>query len=116
VSTVQAAGYTPLSTGTYDSANTLRVLIAARTGSADDHTQQAFFFEQGNYLGTDTASPSAAISVVSQSDTEITLGYAIYRAGDPLCCSTGGTQNVTFTLNNGVLSPQGPIPPVSARR
>ena len=111
---VRARGYTPNDTAEYHSGQTLRVLVGTRTGSADGYGQQAFFFVNGRYIGTDTRDPSAKLRVVSQGDTEVTLAYPLYRARDPLCCPSGGQARVTFQLNNGKLAPLDPIPPVSS--
>jgi hypothetical protein len=116
VATVKAHGYTPSASSEYHPEQTLRVLVGTRTGAADGRGQQAFFFLGERYLGTDSSQPSAAIRVVSQNDTEVTLSYALYHAGDALCCPGGGTAHVSFQLNNGSLAPAQPIPPVSERR
>ena len=116
VAQLQSQGYTPASTADYHPNQTLRVLIGVRTGSADGYDQRAFFFLGPRYLGTDSSSPSAAVHVLSQGDTEVTLGYPIYRPGNPLCCPAGGEAHVTFQLNNGALAPAQPIPPVSERQ
>ncbi len=92
--TVRAHGYTPNDTSEYHPAQTLRVLVGTRTGSGDGYAQQAFFFLGNRYIGTDTSRPSASIRVVSQSDTEVTLAYPLYRAHDPLCCPGGGSATV----------------------
>jgi hypothetical protein len=104
---VQAKGFTVASPSDYHPNQTLRVLIGTRTGSAEQGGQQAFFFVDGRYIGTDAKQPSAQISVVSQGDTEVALAYAL--AG-------GGQATVRFQLNNGKLVPLGPIPSASARQ
>jgi hypothetical protein len=114
-SVVRSRGYTPNDTSEYHSDQTLRVLVGTQTGSSDGYGQQAFFFVDGRYLGTDTKLPSATVKVVSQGDTEVTLGYPNYRQGDPLSSPSGGETHVTFALNNGKLVPSGKIPPASAR-
>jgi hypothetical protein len=114
VALVKAHGFTPVNTSEYHPGQTLRVLVATRTGSGDGYGQQAFFFVNGRYIGTDAAAPSAALRVVNQGDTEVTLGYPLYRKGDPLCCPSGGTRSVRFQLNNGRLTALDPIPPVSS--
>ena len=111
---VRARGYTPNDTGEYRSGQTLRVLVGTRTGSADGYGQQAFFFVDGRYLGTDTKEPSAKVRVVGQGDTEVTLAYSLYRRGDPLSSPSGGEARVTFQLNNGKLVPLGKIPSASS--
>jgi hypothetical protein len=112
---VRAHGYTPNNTSEYHADQALRVLVGTRTGSSDGYVQQAFFFVNGRYLGTDTKEPSATVKVVSQGDTEVTLSYALYRKGDPLSSPSGGEAHVTFQLNNGKLVPLGAIPAASKR-
>lgn len=112
---VRAHGYTPDETSQYRPNQTLRVLVGTKTGSSDGYGQQAFFFVDGHYLGTDTSQPSATVKVVSQGDTEVTLSYPIYQAGDPLGSPSGGEKTVRFQLNNGHLVPLGQIPSAAAR-
>lgn len=114
ITVVKAHGYSPPNTSDYHADQTLRVLLATRTGSADGYAQQAFFFVGGRYIGTDTSAPSAGIRLVSQGDTEATLAYRLFRPGDPLCCGRGGEATVRFQLNNGRLVALDPIPPVSS--
>lgn len=110
--TVTAHGYTPTDITEYHPNQTLRVLIGTRAGST--YAQRAFFFLGNHYLGTDAGQPSASIHVLSQSDTEVTVAYALYRAHDSLCCPSGGQAVVHFQLNDGQLVPLGQIPPVSS--
>lgn len=111
---VRAKGYTPNDTAEYHANQTLRVLTATRTGSGDGYAQQAFFFLDGHYLGTDTKEPSASLKVVSQSDTEVAIAYPLYRHNDPLCCPGGGSKVVHFALNDGKLTALDTIPPASS--
>jgi hypothetical protein len=113
-SLLRAHGYTPNDTSQYHPDQTLRVLVGRHTGSGDGYNQQAFFFVDGRYIGTDASEPSAAIKVVAQSDTEVTLAYPLYRSHDALCCPSGGHANVRFQLNNGKLTPLDAIPPASS--
>jgi hypothetical protein len=108
-------GYTPSNTAEYHSGQTLRVLVGTRTGSGDGYGQQAFFFVDGRYLGTDTKEPSATLKVVSQGDTEVAIAYPLYRSSDPLCCPGGGQRVVHFALNNGKLTALDQIPPANSR-
>jgi hypothetical protein len=85
------------------------------SASGDGYGQQAFFFVNGRYIGTDASQPSATLRVVSQSDTEVTLSYPLYRKGDALCCPGGGQTKVRFQLNNGKLTALDPIPPLSRK-
>jgi hypothetical protein len=111
---VRSKGYTPTNTSDYHSDQALRVLVGVRTGSADGYSQQAFFFLNGRYIGTDAKEPSAGVRVVSQGDTEVTIAYPLYRKNDPLCCPGGGHARVRFQLNNGKLVPLDPIPPAES--
>jgi hypothetical protein len=111
---LRETGFTPTSTSDYHPGQALRVLIGTRTGSRDGYGQQAFFFVNERYVGTDAKDPSATVSVVSQNDTEVTLAYPLYRKGDPLGSPSGGRALVRFQLNNGKLAPLDPIPPASS--
>lgn len=112
---MRAHGYTPNDTSQYHPNQTLRVLVGTHAGSGDGYGQRAFFFVGGRYIGTDTSQPSATIRVVSQSDTEVTLAYPLYRANDALCCPSGGEAKVGFQLNNGRLTPLQAIPAASSQ-
>lgn len=114
VSVVKAHGYTAGETSTYRPEQTLRVLVGTRTGSSDGYGQQAFFFVDGHYIGTDTSEPSASVKVVGQSDTEATLAYSLYKPGDPPG-KPSGEKTVRFQLNNGRLVALDPIPSASQR-
>ncbi len=114
VAALKARGYTPNETSQYHSNQTLRVLVGTRTGSGDGYGQQAFFFVGERYIGTDTKEPSATVKVLSQSDTEVTLGYPLYRSGDPLSNPSAGQATVRFQLDNGKLTALDPIPPASS--
>jgi hypothetical protein len=113
-SVLAARGYTAAEPSQYHASQTLRVLVGTRTGSSDGYDQQAFFFVGGRYIGTDTKQPSATVKVIAQSDTEVTLGYPLYRKGDPLSSPSGGQATVRFQLNNGKLVALDPIPPASS--
>jgi hypothetical protein len=104
---VQAKGFTAASPSDYHPNQTLRVLVGTRTGSAEGNGQQAFFFVDGRYIGTDAKQPSAQIHVVSQGDTEVTLAYSL---------SSGGQATVRFQLNNGKLAALDPIPSANSRQ
>jgi hypothetical protein len=112
VSVLESRGYTPTETALYHPSQTLRVLIGTRAGSS--YGQQAFFFIDGRYIGTDTKEPSATVKVLSQSDTEVTLAYPLYRPGDALANPTGGQATVHFQLDDGKLTPSGRIPPANS--
>jgi hypothetical protein len=106
------SGYVPLSPSTYHAGDTLRVVIGTRSG-ASLPTERAFFFDQTMYLGTDARLPSARISLLGHSDTEVTLGYAIYRPG---ASTPSRVRRVHFALDMGQLSALDPLPSTASRR
>ena len=103
-------GFTAAEPSQYHEDQALRVLIGSRTGDQE----QAFFFINGRFIGTDTKEPSGDIQLIAQSDTEVTLGYGLYRQGNALCCPSGGVARVRFQLDNGLLTTLDPIPPVQS--
>jgi LppP/LprE lipoprotein len=109
--TVRAKGYTPTDTVQYHPSQTLRVLTAYRTGAGGAYEQRAFFFVDGRYIGTDASQPSASLRVLSQRETTVTLGYGLYREGDPSSRPSGGEASVRFQLDDGRLTARDPIPP-----
>ena len=110
IAVVEHNGYVALGTGTYDPANTLRVLIARRPGTA---SERAFFFDETIYLGTDAATPSQEISLVSANDTEVTLSYATFSPG---ASAPSGHRDVHFELDMGQLSAMDRLPSLAERR
>lgn len=101
-------GYTAVDTSSYDTADTLRVLIGRAAGG-----ERAFFFDESRYLGTDAATASAQVSVFAHSDTEAVLRYSLYSPG---ASTPSGTRLVHFALDMGQLNAIDAIPSVSARR
>jgi hypothetical protein len=111
IAVLAKAGYVPVSTSTYHPADTLRVLIGRRSDGAAG--ELAFFFDQTTYLGTDSSTPSAKISVVSALDAEVVLAYAIFSPG---ASTPSGLRYVHFALDMGQLGHADALPSVSARR
>jgi hypothetical protein len=114
LATVRAHGFTASDASQYHPDQTLRVLVGTHGGSGEGRGQQAFFFVNGRYIGTDAREPSASVRVVSQSDTEVVLAYSLYRPRDSACCPGGGQAKIRFQLDNGRLVALDPIPPVSS--
>lgn len=114
IAKVRALGYVPDDVSQWNETQTLRVLVGTRKGSGDGYAKRAFFFVGRRYLGTDTSADSAGIRVDGQSDTTITLAYALYGPNDALCCP-GGTATVRYHWDGSKLVPLDPIPPASKR-
>jgi hypothetical protein len=110
VADVEAKGYAVQDTAGYAPQQRLSVLVGVLRSSADGTAQKAFFFADGAPIGTDTAEPSAAIRVVSQSDDTIGLRYALYDKRDPQCCPTAGDAIVSYHWDGQSLQPLQTIP------
>jgi hypothetical protein len=114
IAVLRERGYTARSAGDYHASQTLRVLVGSRAGVGGARAEQAFFFVNGRYIGTDAKQPSADVNVVTQADTQITLAYSLYRRSDPPCCPGAGQARVRFVLDNGRLVALDAIPSASA--
>ena len=102
-------GFAAVSSATYGPADTLHVLIGRASGGGE----RAFFFEEGRFIGTDSAQPSARIVVVAHGDSSVTLAYDVYAAGAQ---TPSGQRRVSFALNMGQLAALAPLPSVAQRR
>jgi hypothetical protein len=115
---VRSRGYVPGDTADFatPAPSGLHVIVATARESADGYAQRAFFFRNGDFLGTDLKKPSATVKIAWRNDNTIALSYAVYKTGEPLCCPTGGAMIVRYKLLGNRLEPLDPIPPVSVRR
>jgi serine/threonine protein kinase len=93
----------------------LNVIIATSVGSADGG-EQAYFFANGKYIGTDTADTSTGISASRLAGDIIVIHYALYNTSDPRCCPTGGEDSVRFFWTGTHLLALDPIPSFSRRK
>jgi hypothetical protein len=112
VQKVQSLGYSIYEDESGDqSVGPLNVLTATCTGSATGYCQNAFFFVNNSYIGTDTSSPDIGVSIASwQNGTTVALNYPLYEPSDANCCPTGGTRTVRFNWNGSRLLPLDPLP------
>ena len=113
VATVKQKGYTPKSTQGWFSDRGLNVLVARATRSADGYNQQAFFFQNARYVGTDAKLPSRQVNDIWSTGDTIALMYILYRRNDPNCCPTGGGKIVRFHWNGRRLVALDSIPTTS---
>ena len=114
VAEVRAAGYEPVELAAYEPGHTLRVLVG-RPRQGMTPGLRAFFFVRGRYIGNDALTPSMKLEVAEQRDTEITLVYSLFVAGDRPCCPTGGDSEVRFRWDGDTLTPRDAIPLESQR-
>ena len=102
VGALRSEGYDPARLADWRPRAELQVLV----GRNEQGAMRAYFFSGGKFLGHDDASTSNSIRVAKQRKDSVTLAYRV---------STGGHQNVTFHLQDGVVEPTSPIPPLSVR-
>ena len=91
------------------------MLVGRPKESSGIRGRRAFFFARGDYLGIDAAEPSLRVRVVRQRGSVITLAYTLFSPGDKAAKPTGGIVKVRFTMADGRLVPEDPIPPVASR-
>jgi hypothetical protein len=114
VAIVKRNGYTPKSTRYWYSDRGLNALVARATRSGDGYDQQAFFFFNRRYLGTDAKVPSRQVDEIWSDGETIALMYVLYRQSDPNCCPTGGGKIVRFHWNGRRLIALDRIPTTSS--
>ena len=93
-----------------DQLGPLYVVTATCTESGDGYCQNAFFFVDNRYIGTDTSSPDVGVSVDWDTGSTVALDYPLYAPGDPNCCPTGGDRTVRFYWDGSSLTPLDPLP------
>jgi hypothetical protein len=111
---ILALGFTPtgssVSTGD-GSGGSLVALRGICTGSATGRCQQVFFFHNGEYLGTDTLSPSSGIPDVQYAGVaKIAVTYVNYAPSDPGCCPSLAPVTITYSWDGTQLKASG-VPP-----
>jgi hypothetical protein len=112
---LRGQGFEPVRLADYRPRQSLRVLIGRAKASTGIRGRRAFFFVREEYLGTDAAEPSQRVRVVRQRGGVITLAYTLYSAGDTAAKPTGGIARVRFTMADGRLVTEDPLPPVVSR-
>ena len=112
---VRGQGFEPVALADYKPRQSLRVLIGRPKASTGVRGRRAFFFAREEYLGTDAAAPSLRVRVLRQRGGVVTIAYKLFSAADKTCCPTAGTATVRFTMADGRLVPEDPIPPVASR-
>ena len=115
VTQLRGQGFEPVSLADYKTGQSLRVILGKPKPSTGVRGRRAFFFVRRDYLGTDAASPSLRVRVLNQSGGVITLGYKLFSPGDSASKPTGAVAKVRFTISDGRLVPEDPIPPVASR-
>lgn len=104
---VHAHGYDPLPGSAYAPTG-LRAVVGGHTGG-DPADQRVFFFQDGNFLGTDAGDASMSIAIGQTDPETITVTYALFHSTDA-AAPTGGAAAVRFHWDKDHLQPLDPLP------
>lgn len=107
---VTAKGYRPYAELGWGSPNTLKVILGRVSISVDGYSNRAFFFADGNYVGTDTSTDSAGIVALWSTGDILALSYQLYNPGDPMCCPTANAATVRYQWTGGRVVPLDDVP------
>lgn len=107
---VRAKGYRPYSNLGWGSPNTLKVILGTVSISVDGYSNRAFFFANGQYVGTDTSNDSAGIVALWSTGDTLALSYQLYNPADPMCCPTANAATVRYHWNGSTLAPLDHVP------
>jgi hypothetical protein len=113
ISLIDAKGYQVIDSAHFHSGGPLGVLIGLRMTNGEP-TEYAFFFVNGQYIGTDLPQSSASMSVASQTGDTVVVRYALYRTTDPECCPSGGFADVPYHWDGTHLHPLASFPTYEA--
>jgi uncharacterized RDD family membrane protein YckC len=105
---IDSLGFYVPDTSTYQPDGRLHALIGISKGG---RAQQAFFYVESRYLGTDLADVSAGISFAWQTSDTVALNYLLFVPSDPMCCPTGGSALVRYYWGGASLVPLDWVPP-----
>ena len=105
----------PLTTLPFSATADLSALVATLQHGTGSSPAQVFFFHQGCYLGTATATFRIDFRVEAVSSSQMTVTWGHYGPSDPMCCPSGQPWVVTFTWRNGHLETSGTFPPEDQR-
>jgi hypothetical protein len=79
--------------------------------AVDDRDQHIWFFVNGRFVGTDSATSSREIVGLWRDSDTIAFLYVLYRRTDGNCCPTGGGRIVRFRWNGTKVRALDRIPP-----
>jgi hypothetical protein len=112
VAALAAEDFTPVRLADWRPDAELQVLV----GRHAEGGNRAFFFADGEMVGSDDPLVSGKVRVAKAGKRSVTLAYGLYAPGDEPCCPSGGQADVTFTVEDGALVPDAALPPLSQRR
>jgi hypothetical protein len=107
-------GYEPRRRRSWRADHTLRVLFGEPVDGPEG-TLRAFFFVDGENVGTDASSASADVRVARERDDQVTLRYRLFAPGDTEE-PTGEVRRVRFRWGDGALEVRDEVPTSTERR
>jgi hypothetical protein len=112
VAALAAEEFTPVRLADWRPAAELQVLV----GRHAEGGNRAFFFVDGEMIGSDDPLVSGKVRVAEARKRSVTLAYGLYQPGDEPCCPSGGEAEVSFSVQDGALVPDVALPPLAQRR
>jgi LppP/LprE lipoprotein/zinc-ribbon domain len=109
-------GYTLDSDGAQTTSSGLSAFTATCTGSGDGSCRKVFFYDGANLVGVDTPAPDTSASIAWETTTSAAITYPQYNSGDPMCCPSGNSVTIVFSLSSAGVHPTTPLPnPINGR-
>lgn len=112
VAALATEDFTPVRLADWRPNAELQVLV----GRHAEGGNRAFFFVDGEMVGSDDPLVSGKLRVAEAGKRSVTLAYGLYAPGDEPCCPSGGEAEVSFSYADGALVPDVALPPLSERR
>ena len=112
---VRERGYEPQDLESYRGDHTLRVIFGEPLDGPEG-TLRAFFFVDGDSVGTDAPDASGEVEVAKAGETQMTLRYRTYEPTDDADRPTGETVRVRFRWDGASLQTLDTVPEPTERR
>lgn len=113
--TVRERGYEPQDLESYRGDHTLRVIFGEPLDGPEG-TLRAFFFVDGDNVGTDAPDASGEVEVAKAGENQMTLRYRTYEPTDDADRPTGETVRVRFRWDGTSLQTLDTVPAPTERR
>ena len=111
IAVLEQKGYSLHDKHSWGDGDTLHVLIGdLKVGAIGGHGERGFFFVKSDWVGYDSTSDSASITVVDHTNTAVTLAYDIYAPADPIARPSLPRAKVRFMWDSQHLSSLDSIP------
>jgi pyruvate/2-oxoglutarate dehydrogenase complex dihydrolipoamide acyltransferase (E2) component len=112
---VRERGYEPQDLESYRGDHTLRVIFGEPLDGPEG-TQRAFFFVDGEDVGSDAPDASGEVEIAKATENQVTLRYRTYEPTDDADQPTGETVRVRFRWDGTALQTLDAVPIPTERR